>query len=118
EVRSAQSRRETVRIERRRADQREDVAVRGVDDDSRTAHIGERLLTRKLQAHVQRQNDVVAGHGPFRLESAEGARGAAVAIVSRRVEQYPALRVDDLLPVTDMPVQQPFVAAFDPALAD
>ena len=87
-----------------------------VDHDRRSAHVLHRFLSGELQAHVERQHEVFAGHRPFGLDT--GDARAAVRAGRRRVEQHASLRVHHLLAVANAPVQDALVRALDARLAD
>ena len=114
EFRAAQARRKRIRVERRRADQRQQIAVARIDRDRRAAHILHSLPAGELQPHVERQHEVPARCRPPRLQPSL----AAGAVNRGRVEQNAALGVDFLLCVPHLTVQNAFVTALDTRLAD
>ncbi len=118
EIVAAQALREPVRVERRRADEREQVAVARIDRHGRAAHAPERLVGGELQAHVQRDDDVAPRRGPARLELADAADRRGARRIGRGIEQDAPLCVDELLAIADRAVQHLLVAALDAALAD
>jgi hypothetical protein len=101
--------RKTVRVERRRTDEREHVAVRRVDRHDRGALSAQRLLGNLLQPPVEREQQVVA-------------RDRLLAHEFRRLDpdavDASSLRVDEQLLVAGRAVQRVLVHAFDAELAD
>ena len=101
--------REPVRVEGRRADEGQHVAVPRIDRHDGCAPAGERVLGGLLHARVDREIEVLAGHGLATLEIGRGEPDALDAA---------ALGVDQQLLVAGLAVQVVFVGPLDAELAD
>ncbi len=114
----AQAGRKTVRIEGRRADDGEQIAIARIDGDDRAARAGNRRLCCELKIHIEAQRDVPTRNGPEGLEITDRCGRRRGLRTTRRIEQHAALRVDDLLAVTDLTVKIELEPALDTGFAD